>query len=42
MYEVNGQQYFVVNATQAGGRGAGPGGATTEPARAYVAFSLRR
>jgi quinoprotein glucose dehydrogenase len=41
MYEVNGKQYFVVNATQAGGRGAAPAATSATPNRAYVAFALR-
>ena len=42
MYEVNGKQYFLVNATQAGGRGASPADMAAAPNRAYVAFALRR
>jgi quinoprotein glucose dehydrogenase len=44
MYEVNGRQFFVVNATSAAGAAAGRGVAPAEgvpaPARAYVAFAL--
>jgi quinoprotein glucose dehydrogenase len=37
MYEVNGKQYLLVNATQGGGRGAGG----PEVVRAYVAYALK-
>ena len=41
MYEVNGRQYFAVNATQTAGA-AGAGAAGEPPARGYVAFALKR
>jgi quinoprotein glucose dehydrogenase len=43
MYEVNGRQYLVVNATSAAGDAGNPGAANSDAAsaRAYVAFALR-
>jgi quinoprotein glucose dehydrogenase len=42
MYEVNGRQFFVVNATSSIGAGQEPAqaDAAAQPARAYVAFAL--
>ena len=40
MYEVNGQQYLVVNASQTPQGGRGAAARMTGP-RAYVAFALR-
>jgi quinoprotein glucose dehydrogenase len=40
MYEVNGKQYLLINATQGGGGGRGAAPAEDEPTRGYVAFAL--
>jgi quinoprotein glucose dehydrogenase len=43
MYEVNGKQYLVINASSGGGGGGRGANATADPnapARGYVAFSL--
>jgi len=47
MYELNGRQYLVINATQGapgggGGRGAAAANAPPAPPKAYVAFALPR
>ena len=40
MYEVNGRQYLLINATQGAGRGSGAPTAPDDNPRAYVAFAL--
>jgi quinoprotein glucose dehydrogenase len=41
MYEVDGRQYLLINATQGAGRGGGVATSADNP-RAYVAFALPR